>query len=144
MGLGFSKANLNIEIEGDKFIKIPYERHNKKYFMLLPLDNNEDIRKKIISLINNTDDMEDDIHINSIIECKIKIKGKREVDITSYLESYMGPDQFYKKNKKEIRIIDILPIKYHIDFSYVKILDEDMEYKTYSNLNDLLFQEVED
>lgn len=142
MGIGGSKYNnIEIQIQGDKFIKIPYERYKKKYFMLLPLGD-ENVRKTIISLINNSDDIDDDIHINSIIECKLKIKNKKEMDITSNLESYMGPDQFYKKNKNIIRIMDILPSKYYNDFEYVKTMDEEMEYKTYSNLNDLIFGNV--
>jgi len=144
MGIGGSKYN-NIEIQGDKFIKIPYRRYNKEYFMLIPLDENENVRKKIISLINdNNDDIEDDININSIIECKLKILNKKEIDITSYLESYMGPDQFYKRNKNTIRIMDVLPSKYYEEFVYVKIMDEDMEYKTYTNLNDLIFGSIEE
>ena len=139
MGIGLSK-NATIEIQ-DNFIKIPYKRYNKTYYMLIPLDKDEIVMNRIKSLINNEVDIKEDIHINHIIECKLKTKGKKEIDVTNCLESYMGPDQFYKKNKNLIRIRDILPIKYHDSFSYIKTLNEDMEYKTYLSIDDLLFNE---
>lgn len=137
----FSKRSSTIEI-GDQFIKVPYERNNKKYYMMLPIHKNDKIREKIINLVNNVD-MKDDIFINDIIECKLKLSGKKEMDITTYLDSYMGPDQFYRKHKNKIRIRDILPEKYQIGFEYIKTMDEIMEYKKYFSLDDFLFDEVD-
>lgn len=144
MGTGLSKQNKNIDIQGDKFIRIQYERNKKKYYMLLPINENDDIRKKLISLIYQKDDIKEDIYINDILECKLKVKGKKEMDISSNLETYMGPDQLYKDNKNIIRIRDILPEKYINTFEYVKTLNEEMEYKTYSNLDDYIFADIED
>lgn len=141
MGLSFSKGSSTIEI-GDQFIKIPYERNNKKYYMMLPIHENEKVRNKIVNLVNNVE-MKDDIFINDIIECKLKLNGRKEMDITSYLDAFMGPDQFYRKHKNKIRIRDILPEKYQIGFEYVKTMNEIMDYNTYHNLDDYLFDEVD-
>jgi len=137
--MGSRTSKLNINIEGDKFIKIPYEYNNKKYHIMIPLHEDEHIRKKIISFVYKKD-VVDDIYINNILECKLKIKGKKEMDITKDLESYMGPDQIFRKYKDIIKIEDILPTMYKEVFEYIKIMDDNMDYKIYTNLNDCIFE----
>lgn len=132
MGSYFSYEK-NIVIQNNKFIKIPYIHNKKTYYMLLPID--ESIKNKVISLINNEEVKE--IYMNNIIECMLKLKdNKKEIDITTYIESYIGPDQFYTIHKNNIYIKDILPLKFHEQFEYLKIMDIEMETKIYTNLNE--------
>lgn len=129
----------SVKVVGDEFLKIPYVKNGNKYYMLLKLNEEDERKNKILSLINGTN-TDEDIYINSLLEFKLKLNDvENEIDITNEMEKYMGPDQLYLENKDKIRIIDLLPEKYHNRFEYLTTMDEMMEYKTYENLFDTFF-----
>lgn len=138
----YAKAenNENVSIHNN-FIKIPYVNDGRRYYILIPLELEHDKVRTISDLMDEKSNNE--IFFNNILECIILTKDGKEIDVTTDIDRFMGPDQLYRDHSDVIKVSDVIDKKYHGDFARLKVMYDDLEYKYIESLDDLIFSHEE-
>jgi hypothetical protein len=134
------ETNEHITIH-DGYVKVPYTYQERVFYMIVPTQMSEHQHDMLRVHYHKNKSNHDPIYYNSIIESGLKLSGTdTEIDISTLLERFMGPDQCYKNQKKLIKIKDVIPLKYHTSFQYVRLLYDDLESITKNDLDECIFE----